>query len=88
MGASSQNTAGASWSGTAQMTSYDTMGQMNRAFHNIVNMLHGMRHGRICDADNYEQQEQASQHILCPATQGNRRLAPPRLGWRGVRLFA
>ena len=29
MWASSQNIAGASWSGTAQATSYDTMGQMN-----------------------------------------------------------
>jgi WXG100 family type VII secretion target len=42
MWASSQNIAGAGWSGTAQMTSYDTMGQMNRAFRNIVNMLHGV----------------------------------------------
>jgi Proteins of 100 residues with WXG len=32
MWASSQNIAGAGWSGTAQMTSYDTMGQMNQAF--------------------------------------------------------
>ncbi len=39
MWASSQNIAGASWSGTAQATSYDTMGQMNQAFNNIVNML-------------------------------------------------
>ncbi len=29
MWASSQNIAGAGWSGTAQATSYDTMGQMN-----------------------------------------------------------
>ena len=45
MWASSQNIAGAGWSGTAQMTSYDTMGQMNQAFRNIVNMLHGVRDG-------------------------------------------
>jgi hypothetical protein len=32
MWASSQNIAGAGWSGTAQMTSYDTMAQMNQAF--------------------------------------------------------
>jgi len=31
MWASSQNIAGAGWSGTAQATSYDTMGQMNDA---------------------------------------------------------
>jgi len=60
----SQNIAGASWSGTAQMTSYDTMGQMNQAFRNIVNMLHGVRDGLIRDANNYESQEQASQQIL------------------------
>ncbi|MFZ0231436.1 MAG: WXG100 family type VII secretion target, partial [Mycobacterium sp.] len=45
-------------------TSYDTMGQMNQAFRNIVNMLHGVRDGLIRDANNYESQEQASQHIL------------------------
>ena len=39
MWSSSQNIAGASWSGPAQATSYDTMGQMNQAFNNIVNML-------------------------------------------------
>src|ERR1700761_4809067 len=64
MWASSQNIAGAGWSGTAQMTSYDTMGQMNQAFRNIVNMLHGVRDGLIRDANNYETQEQASQQIL------------------------
>jgi WXG100 family type VII secretion target len=64
MWASSQNIAGAGWSGAAQSTSYDTMGQMNQAFRNIVNMLHGVRDGLIRDANNYEQQEQASQHIL------------------------
>ena len=48
----------------AQATSYDTMGQMNQAFRNIVNMLHGVRDGLIRDANNYEQQEQASQQIL------------------------
>jgi hypothetical protein len=45
-------------------TSYDTMGQMNTAFRNIVNMLHGVRDGLIRGANNYEQQEQASQQIL------------------------
>ena len=49
---------------TAQATSYDTMGQMNTAFRNIVNMLHGLRDGLIRDANNYESQEQASQQIL------------------------
>ena len=64
MWASSQNISGAGWSGTAQATSYDTMGQMNQAFRNIVNMLHGVRDGMLRDAGNYEQQEQASQQIL------------------------
>jgi WXG100 family type VII secretion target len=54
MWASSTNIAGAGWSGTAQMTSYDTMGQMNQAFCNIVNMLHGVRDGLIGDANNYD----------------------------------
>jgi ESAT-6 family protein len=61
---SSQNIAGADWSGTAQATSYDTMGQMNQAFNNIVNVLHGLCAGLIRDANNYEQQEQASQQVL------------------------
>ncbi len=64
MWASSQNIAGAGWSGAAQVSSYDTMGQMNTAFRNIVNMLHGVRDGLVRDANNYEQQELASQHIL------------------------
>ncbi|WP_375485468.1 WXG100 family type VII secretion target [uncultured Mycobacterium sp.] len=64
MWASSQNIAGAGWSGIAQLSSYDTMGQMNQAFRNIVNMLGGVRDGLIRDATNYEAQEQASQQIL------------------------
>ena len=64
MWASSQNIAGAGWSGTAQTTSYDTVSQMNQAFRNIVNMLHGVRDGLVRDASNYEQQEQSSQQIL------------------------
>jgi WXG100 family type VII secretion target len=62
--ASSQNIAGAGWIGTAQTTPYDTVGQMNTAFRNIANMLHGVRDGLIRDANNYEAQEQASQQIL------------------------
>ncbi|WAJ47806.1 WXG100 family type VII secretion target [Mycobacterium sp. Aquia_216] len=54
----------AGWSGQAQATSYDTMGQMNQAFTNIVNMLHGVRDGLVRDANNYETQEQASQQSL------------------------
>ena len=64
MWASSQNISGAGWSGAAQAASYDTMGQMNQAFRNIVSMLHGVRDGLFRDASNYEQQEQASQQIL------------------------
>jgi WXG100 family type VII secretion target len=64
MWSSSVNISGAGWSGTAQATSYDTMGQMNQAFRNIVNMLHGVRDGMLRDAGNYEQQEQASQQLL------------------------
>ncbi len=55
---------GAGWSGMAEATSLDTMTQMNQAFRNIVNMLHGVRDGLVRDANNYEQQEQASQQIL------------------------
>jgi WXG100 family type VII secretion target len=61
---SSQNIAGADLSGTAQATSYDTMRQMNQAFNNIVNVLHGLCAGLIRDANNYEQHEQASQQVL------------------------
>ncbi len=64
MMASSQNISGAGWSGQAEMTSLDTMTQMNQAFRNIVNMLHGVRDGLVRDANNYEQQEQASQQAL------------------------
>jgi WXG100 family type VII secretion target len=64
MWVSSQNIAGAGWSGTAQTASHDTMGQMNQAFRNIVTLLHGVRDGLIRDANNYEAQEQASQQML------------------------
>ena len=64
MMASSENISGAGWTGLAERTSYDTMGQMQTAFRNIVNMLHGVRDGLVRDANNYEQQEAASQQIL------------------------
>ena len=64
MWASSPNIAGAGWSGTAQVTSHDTMGQMNQAFRNIVTMLHGVRVGLMRDANNYEAQELASLQLL------------------------
>ncbi|CAM4418130.1 Putative ESAT-6-like protein 7 [Mycobacterium basiliense] len=64
MWASSQNIAGAGWSGLASATSLDTMGQMNQAFRNIVNMLHGVRDGLVRDANHYETQEQSSQQVL------------------------
>jgi WXG100 family type VII secretion target len=64
MWASSQNISGAGWSGMAEATSLDTMGQMNQAFRNIVNMLHGVRDGLVRDANNYEQQEQSAQQTL------------------------
>ncbi|WP_264035244.1 WXG100 family type VII secretion target [Mycobacterium lacus] len=51
MWASSQNISGAGWSGLAEATSLDTMSQMNQAFRNIVNMLHGVRDGLIRDAN-------------------------------------
>jgi WXG100 family type VII secretion target len=64
MWASSQNISGAGWSGAAAATSYDTVGQLNQAFRNIVGMLHGVRDGLVRDANDYEQQEHASQHAL------------------------
>ncbi|MCV7199671.1 WXG100 family type VII secretion target [Mycobacterium angelicum] len=64
MWASSQNISGAGWSGAAQATSLDTMGQMTQAFRNIVAMLDTVRDGLVRDAGNYEQQEQASQQVL------------------------
>jgi WXG100 family type VII secretion target len=64
MWTSSQNIAGAGWSGTAQNTSYGTMEQMNQAFRNIVNMLHGVSDGLNRDANNYEEQEHSSQQTL------------------------
>ena len=64
MWASSQSISGAGWSGGAQASSYNTMGQMNQAFRNIVNMLHGVRDGLVRDANNYETQEQTSTSAL------------------------
>ena len=64
MGASPLNIAGAGSSGQAQATSYDTMGQVNQAFRNIVNMLQGVRDGFLRDATRYEAQEQQSTTVL------------------------
>ncbi|MGB3521772.1 MAG: WXG100 family type VII secretion target [Mycobacterium sp.] len=64
MWASTTSISGSGWGGLAERTSYDTMGQMQTAFSNIVNMLHGVRDGLIRDASQYEQQEAASQQIL------------------------
>jgi WXG100 family type VII secretion target len=61
MWASSQNSAGTGCSGRAQASSRDTMGQINQALRNILNMLHGVRDGLIRDADIDEQQEQVPQ---------------------------
>lgn len=64
MWALSADIAGASWSGTAQATSYDTMHETNRAFTNIVDMLHSVRDGLTRDANHYESHEQASRRTL------------------------
>ena len=64
MFASAQDIAGGSWSGAAQLTSLDTMTQMNQAFRNIVNLLHEVRDGLGGAANRYEEQEQTSQQIL------------------------
>lgn len=64
MWVSSMNIAGVGWSGNAQMTSHDTMGQMNQAFANIEQMLTGVRDGLYKHANDYEQQEQDSRKIL------------------------
>ncbi len=64
MWASSQSISGAGWGGTAEATSLDTMSRMNQALLHIVSMLHGVRDGLSRDANNYEQQEQASQQAL------------------------
>lgn len=64
MWASSTNISGAGWGGTAEMKSYETMGQMQSAFRNIINMLHDVRDGLNRDANRYEQQEAESQQIL------------------------
>jgi Proteins of 100 residues with WXG. len=64
MWASSSSISGSGWSGLAERTSYDTMGQMQTAFRNIVTMLHGVRDGMTRDAVKYEYQESVSQQIL------------------------
>ncbi len=43
---------------------FSGVGRVGCWFRNIVNMLHGVRDGLVRDANNYEQQEQASQQIL------------------------
>mgnify|MGYP005817597051 CR=1 FL=1 len=64
MWASTTSISGSGWGGLAERTSYDTMGQMQTAFSNIVTMLHDVRDGLLRDANLYEQQEAASQQVL------------------------
>lgn len=64
MWASTASISGSGWGGLAERTSYDTVGQMQTAFSNIATMLNGVRDALIRDADQYEQQEAASQQIL------------------------
>ena len=64
MMASASNITGSGWMGAAATASYDSVGQMHQAFRNIVTMLHEVRDGLLRDANNYEQQEMASQQIL------------------------
>ena len=68
MWASSQNIAGAGWSGTAQATSYDTMGQMNTAFRNIVE--HAARCAGWADPGCQQLREPESRPLSrsCPAS--------------------
>ncbi|KJX75338.1 WXG100 family type VII secretion target [Mycobacterium lepromatosis] len=61
---SSMDIAGAGWSGTAQLTSHDTMEQMNQAFRNIVTLLEDVRDQLGTAADRYEHQEETSKQIL------------------------
>jgi WXG100 family type VII secretion target len=55
---------GASWHGTAYGAHYDTVGQMNQAFTNIVNMLSGVRDGLVSNANTYEDAEHQAQQSL------------------------
>ncbi|WP_230870841.1 hypothetical protein [Mycobacterium canetti] len=48
---------------TRFMTDPHAMRDMAGRFE-VLNMLHGVRDGLVRDANNYEQQEQASQQIL------------------------
>ncbi len=64
MWASAQNISGAGWSGMAEATSLDTMTQMNQAFRNIVNMLHGVRDGLVRDANNYDRSRSSGGYLL------------------------
>jgi len=51
MGASSQDIAGACQVGRAEASPPDGLAQMNHAFRNIVNMLHGVRDGLVRGAN-------------------------------------
>lgn len=62
--ASSQNIAGAGWSGTAQGTSSATMEEMMRAFRNINTMLQHTSDTLARNATEYEAQEHQSSQIL------------------------
>lgn len=62
--ASSQNISGAGWFGTADTASFTTVGDLQRAFNNIRDMMQFTSDGLGRDAGRYEEAEAAAAAAL------------------------
>lgn len=63
----SENMSGASWSGSAQMASHETVGTIHKATTNIVNLLNDAAERLKHNADQYVQQEEDARKALAGA---------------------
>jgi WXG100 family type VII secretion target len=62
--ASAQNISGAAWKGLAQNASFDTMGDLMKAFRNIQDQMQFVSTNLSNSADHYGHQDVTAQNIL------------------------
>ncbi|MBB3606412.1 WXG100 family type VII secretion target [Mycolicibacterium sp. BK556] len=62
--ASAQDISGAGWKGLAQNASFDTMGELMKAFRNIHDQMQFVSTNLSTSADHYHDQEVAGQNVL------------------------
>mgnify|MGYP001067165365 CR=1 FL=1 len=62
--ASAQDISGAGWKGLAQNASFDTMGELMKAFRNIHDQMMFVSTNLASSAEHYQDQEAAGRNVL------------------------